>query len=101
MAAESDLLGVMVIAAWAVHSETAKGMKYSASRYLAYLMRNPHVRSNRNWYAGKLCSSLRAATRNAKFYVTNCKLRNLCISPQRMCLHMRAGCGSIPAYAAI
>jgi len=41
MAAESDLLGVMVIAAWAVHSETAKGMKYSASRYLAYLMRNP------------------------------------------------------------
>ncbi len=28
-------------------------------------------------------------------------LRNLCISPQRMCLHMRAGCGSIPAYAAI
>ena len=41
MAAESDLLGVMVIAAWAVHSETAKGMEYSASRYLAYLMRNP------------------------------------------------------------
>ena len=41
MAAESDLLGVMVIAAWTVHSETAKGMKYSASRYLAYLMRNP------------------------------------------------------------
>ncbi|AQZ97141.1 hypothetical protein B5M06_01560 [Comamonas kerstersii] len=29
------------------------------------------------------------------------QLRNLCISPQRMCLHMRAGCGSIPAYAAI
>ncbi len=29
------------------------------------------------------------------------ELRNLCISPQRMCLHMRAGCGSIPAYAAI
>ena len=28
-------------------------------------------------------------------------LGNLCISPQRMCLHMRAGCGSIPAYAAI
>ena len=28
-------------------------------------------------------------------------LRNLCISRQRMCLHMRAGCGSIPAYAAI
>ena len=28
-------------------------------------------------------------------------LRNLCINPQRMCLHMRAGCGSIPAYAAI
>ena len=26
---------------------------------------------------------------------------NLCINPQRMCLHMRAGCGSIPAYAAI
>ena len=41
MAAESDLLGVMVIAAWAVHSETEKGMEYSASRYLAYLMRNP------------------------------------------------------------
>jgi len=41
MAAESDLLGVMVIAAWAVHSETAKGMEYSASRYLAYLMHNP------------------------------------------------------------
>lgn len=45
MAAESDLLGVMVIAAWAVHSETAKGMKYSASRYLAYLMRNPGNRA--------------------------------------------------------
>jgi hypothetical protein len=29
------------------------------------------------------------------------QLRNLCISRQRMCLHMRAGCGSIPAYAAI
>ena len=43
MAAESDLLGVMVIAAWAVHSETAKGMEYSASRYLAYLMRNPQI----------------------------------------------------------
>ena len=28
-------------------------------------------------------------------------LGNLCISPQRMRLHMRAGCGSIPAYAAI
>ncbi len=28
-------------------------------------------------------------------------LGNLCINPQRMCLHMRAGCGSIPAYAAI
>ena len=28
------------------------------------------------------------------------ELGNLCISPQRMCLHMRAGCGSIPAYAA-
>lgn len=41
MAAESDLLGVMVIAAWAVHSETAKGMEYSASHYLKYLMRNP------------------------------------------------------------
>ena len=27
-------------------------------------------------------------------------LGNLCINPQRMCLHMRAGCGSIPAYAA-
>lgn len=29
------------------------------------------------------------------------QLGNLCINPQRMCLHMRAGCGSIPAYAAI
>ena len=29
------------------------------------------------------------------------ELRNLCITPQRMYLHMRAGCGSIPAYAAI
>ena len=28
------------------------------------------------------------------------QLRNLCISPQRMCLHMRAECGSIPAHAA-
>ena len=35
----------MVIAAWAVHSETAKGMKYSASRYLAYLMRNPQKKA--------------------------------------------------------
>ena len=26
-------------------------------------------------------------------------LRNLCINPQRMCLHMRAGCGSIRAHA--
>ena len=29
------------------------------------------------------------------------RLGNLCITPQRMYLHMRAGCGSIPAYAAI
>ena len=28
-------------------------------------------------------------------------LGNLCISSKRMCLHMRAGCGSIPAHAAI
>ena len=28
-------------------------------------------------------------------------LRNLCITPTRMCLHMRARCGSIAAHAAI
>ena len=28
-------------------------------------------------------------------------LGTLCITPSRMCLHMRAGCGSIPAHAAI
>lgn len=28
-------------------------------------------------------------------------LGNLCITPQRMCLHMRAGCLSIRAHAAI
>ncbi len=34
-------------------------------------------------------------------HVQQLRQGNLCISPQRMCLHMRAGCGSIPAYAAI
>ena len=31
---------------------------------------------------------------------TQLPLGNLCINPQRMCLHMGAGCGSIPAHAA-
>ena len=38
--------------------------------------------------------------RVAHLYEMALELGSLCINPQRMCLHMRAGCGSIPAYAA-
>jgi len=36
-------LGVVVIAAWAVHSDTGKGMEYSASRYLHTLCAIPQI----------------------------------------------------------
>ena len=45
------------------------------------------------WCAAAICAAL--------LMMAAIALGNLCISSKRMCLHMRAGCGSIPAHAAI
>jgi Transposase and inactivated derivatives, IS1 family len=73
-----------------------------------------HIESMNNklrWYLARLARKTHAYSKSATallhalLFVWSRKfgaeLGNLCISPQRMCLHMRAGCGSIPAYAAI